>query len=226
MNALSFFCWAMILNFCMSLRVFFIDQFRDQPIRLCPYQGCSSWTLSSFCFSCSSRLCITEVYRRDDRAIENICENTLHHTRWRTLLWFSSYTSLTKSVFFIFFFHSLNHDAKRSYDANEIFFFSLKLMDLTQILGVCLSSTPNLRTKPSIDRFDMDSEFGTDLCNRAMIFFCLFEDRFLYNRVYTTKSWHTVQILGDKLIVWASLHMSTFSSDSVDSKHQQKSSNE
>ena len=120
MNFLHFFMRADIPNFFMSRLVFVIDQPSVHQIRLWPYQGCSSWILSSFCFSLWSRISVREFLRSDDRARENIREKILYPTLCMAFLWFSSYTSLTKSVFFIFFFHSLNNNAKRSDNARVL----------------------------------------------------------------------------------------------------------
>lgn len=108
MNFLHFFMKADTPYFFMSLLVRFIDHPSDQPIRLCPYHGCSSCILSNLSFSRVSFLSNKDTYARDDLAIENIRERILWLTGWFELLLFSSYTSRTKSVFFIFFFHSLN----------------------------------------------------------------------------------------------------------------------
>lgn len=195
---MKFFCFFMradMPNFFMSLRLFFIDHPRLKPIRLWPYHGCSSWVSMSFCFSAPSRIFMRDAYLSDDLAIENIRERRLYPTScppWcRAFLWFSSYTSRTKSVFFIFFFDSLDHDGQRSYNTQKIFFFSLEFMYLREIWWCWLSSVIYFLPEPAIYAGSRYRELLCDLCNRTMIFFCLLEYLLLDDRINLAKcSWH------------------------------------
>ena len=197
MNFLRFFMSADIPNFFMSLRDFFIDHLSDNPIRRCPYQGCSSWITSSFCFSSWSRISIWELRPSDDLAIENIREKMLYPTLCIALHLFSSYTSLTKSVFFIFFFHSLNNNAERSDNTNEIFLLPLELMYLCKIGWCWFPCIVYLFPKPTINSSCRDTKLSSNICNRTMILLGLFENHLSNTGINFTKcSWHRIKIMG------------------------------
>ena len=106
----------------------------------------------------------------------------------------TSMTLLTKSVFRIFFFESLNHDAERSYDLNELISLSLKTMNLGEILRVSLSGSLHFGTKPVIDGFCRYSIPRSYFKGRLIFLLDLTEDLCFDSRINLMKfSWHTTK---------------------------------
>jgi hypothetical protein len=127
-------CLATILNFFMRRIVFLLLHDNVREIRLCPYQGCVSWTERRDICDWVSFTWSFEVYWNHDRAIQKRDARSLLFKLFSSLI-----RSRTKSIFFIFFFHAIDYNGHRSYYLEKVFFFSLEFMNLCKVLRICFS---------------------------------------------------------------------------------------